>query len=366
MMGSVAFAPDGKTLAIGRTFHIELYDVSARKSLRMLLAGSKHVLALAFSPDGKRLATGTYGLIVSVWDTTRWHQLFVKSGHCHGIGDLAFSQEGRTAFSLGWDHTLRQWDLTRPGENRILRHFEKPRAPIGCSPDGKLVAVAYELGPTVVWDTVQSREWVTIPVNPSSLAMSPDGKTLALCSPDGTVILWDMRKKKEVHRFATIGEPSVALVFSTGGKYLAVAGCQKICKVWNVVSGAEAHSWNDPPMFAVAFSPNGKWLATGHGDGTISLWDLSTAKKKRTLRGHTAQLWSLKFTPDSKTLVSSALDGTIRLWNPEWERAREVIPLGPADRALKIDLDPSGQYLIAAGHSPLIFVMRLPRRDAEK
>jgi WD40 repeat protein len=116
-------------------------------------------------------------------------------------------------------------------------------------------------------------------------------------------------------------------------------------------------------MFAVDFSPDGKWLAAGHRDGLVSVWDLTTGKKKRTLRGHTAQLVSLKFTPDGKTLVSSAHDGTIRLWNPEWERAREVIALGPEKRPLKIDLDPSGKYLIAGGYSPVIFVLRLPEKD---
>jgi WD40 repeat protein len=147
------------------------------------------------------------------------------------------------------------------------------------------------------------------------------------------------------------------------GKFLAVVGFQKTCKVWNVVSGAEVHSWKDSPMFAVDFSPDGKLLAVGHGDGTISIWDLATGKKKRTLRGHTAQLVSLKFSPDGKTLVSSAHDGTIRLWNPEWERARGVIPLGPEKRALKIDPDPSGKYLIAGGYSPVIFVLRLLEKD---
>jgi WD40 repeat protein len=68
----------------------------------------------------------------------------------------------------------------------------------------------------------------------------------------------------------------------------------------------------------------------------------------------------LKFTPDSRTLVSSCHDGTIRLWNPEADRAREMIPLGPANRPLTFDLDASGRYLVAAGSSPVIFVLRLP------
>ena len=86
----------------------------------------------------------------------------------------------------------------------------------------------------------------------------------------------------------------------------------------------------------------------------------ATGQKKRALAGHSAPIRSLKFTPDGKTLVSSGDDGIIRLWNPENVRAREVIPLGPANRSLIFDLDPSGRYVFAAGHTAVIFVLRLP------
>ena len=69
----------------------------------------------------------------------------------------------------------------------------------------------------------------------------------------------------------------------------------------------------------------------------------------------------MKFTPDGKALVSSGDDGIIRLWNPENVRAREVIPLGPANHPLIFDLDPSGRYAFVAGHTAVIFVLRLPR-----
>ncbi len=89
---------------------------------------------------------------------------------------------------------------------------------------------------------------------------------------------------------------------------------------------------------------------------------MAKGQKQRTLRGHSARVTSLKFTPDGKTLVSSHHDGTLRIWSGGDERS-QVIHLGPENRALTFDIDPSGQYLVAAGHSPLIFVLRLPKVD---
>jgi WD40 repeat protein len=81
---------------------------------------------------------------------------------------------------------------------------------------------------------------------------------------------------------------------------------------------------------------------------------------RRTLRGHTARIRSLKFVPDGKTLISSADDGTIHLWDPESDEPREVIALGPPNRSLEFDLDPTGKYLAAGGSAPVVFLLRLP------
>jgi WD40 repeat protein len=248
------------------------------------------------------------------------------------VTDLAVAGDGRTVFSLGDDNTLRRWDLARPGENRIVRRFETPPHHLACSPDGKVVAVTCEGWQTVVWDVMASRERFSLPLGKSVLAVSPDGKTLASCSGDGRVRLWDTAHGRQVHRFPALGDAPAALAFSPGGDRLAVACWQARCKVWDVTTGAEVHSRNDAPMFAVAFQPRGQFLATGHGDGSITLWDLARGRKQRTLKGHTGQVRSWKFTPDGKTLVSSAVDGTIRRWN---------------------------------GHRPVLFVVRLPRAEVE-
>ena len=137
--------------------------------------------------------------------------------------------------------------------------------------------------------------------------------------------------------------------------------------IWNVLTGNESRSWDVTSVTRVsAFHPHGKILAGGNEDGSIVLWDTTTGQKIRDLAGHSARVRALKFTPNGKALVSSGDDGTIRLWNPEQSRVKDIVPIGPANRPLTFDLDPSGKYLFAAGQFPVIFILRLPEGDKAK
>lgn len=379
LWNSLAFAalsPDGKTLAVIGANRVLLHDLASQTLKRVLSVGSG-TCCLAFSADGKLLAVGgrTFG-VVHVWDTTSWKERNLERGHLQQVQALAVSPDGNTVLSAGNDDTLRRWDLSRPGTNQVIHRFEAeyvypgPHGALSLaySQDGKMFALLVR-GNNVwrhhddttmrAWDATTLKNLWTVPLFLDSVAFSPDGKTLAGGANQDSVRLWDAGSGSELHRFSGTGR-CFGVAFSGDGKLLAAASWDKNCvKVWNVESGAEAHSWQDTSMTTVAFRRDGQVLATGHKDGTISVWDVAEGKKKRTFHGHGAQVQSLQFTPDGKTLVSSGHDGVIRLWNPDFERAREVIPLGPANQRLAMDLDRSGKYLLAAGNGPLIYVLRI-------
>jgi WD40 repeat protein len=205
------------------------------------------------------------------------------------------------------------------------------------------------------------------------VAFSPDGKTLAsaiMGSPAGpdtdndAIKLWDVATRKERAILKGHSGMVYSVAFSPDGKTLASVSNDQTIKLWDLATNKEratfqGHTKADResseavyPVMSVAFSPDGKTLAAASDDMTVKVWDVATAKRS-TLQGHTHAVYSVAFTPDGKTLASASGDKTVRLWDLATNKKRATLK-GHTESVMSVAFSPDGKTLASASRDKTV------------
>jgi hypothetical protein len=182
-------------LAAGQPFQVEYEVVRIDRVLGEKGGHTLPVLSVAFGPDGKTLALGGGTKTVKLWDVSTAKSTATLAGHIDSVSSLAFSRDGKTLASGSWDKTIMLWDVKTGKSTAILARGFGDIYAVAFSPDGKtLASTGYDQAITLgAVSTGKSTATLTGFTNwVRSLAFSPDGKTLASGSDDRTVRIWDL------------------------------------------------------------------------------------------------------------------------------------------------------------------------------
>jgi RNA polymerase sigma factor (sigma-70 family) len=339
----------------------------ARMGTVRLRHGGK-VEMIALFPDGRTLAAASRDQTLRLWDLTTGRELHRFPDHPGSLRFLALSPDGTTlASGVSPPGIIHFWEAASGKELRQL----SPHAWLGriaFSPDGKTLAAAAARHRILLWETATGRLLRELDgreetLFAGALAFAPDGRTLVSAGLAETIRFWDLATGEEERRLLPqqprpkekSGPPFHygfvhALAFSPDGRTLASAAQHAPVRIWDVTTGREVRSLPGDRFGALslAFSPDGRTLLSGEAGGMVRCWETATGKELRHFQAHGDWVSGLAFAPDGRTLVTSG-DSTIRLW--DCNSGREITPdRGHLARIISSALWPDGRTLLTTGY----------------
>ena len=325
--------------------------------LRRVLAAPGPVTAVSFAGHGGGLlaasdrGTRIYSADGTVTRTLPGRASFSPSGK-PVAGAAAISKDGRLILvTSAHGATVR-----RAETGRTVATLDAWPVQAGTfSPDGRLVAAIRPGGRTAIFDARSGRLIHVLPRKGVKAAQfSPDGALLATADYHG-VELWSPRSGRRV-AVLDDGAPTKLMndcEFSSDGKLLAAAGQDGALRVWDVARRVRRFYFpaHTNPLFAVAWSPDGRFVADASGDRSSFVWEvrgIEHGERVATLAGHQSAVTSVAFSADGGSILTGSADGTARLWDTRFEQ--DLQPLG-AHRggAVTASFGAGGRLVVSAG-----------------
>ena len=341
------FSPDGRLLvSVGEDNQVIIWDFARRMRLKTLSEHTAPVTTVAFSPDGKWFVTGGQDQSAILWNAASLTKEAVWNDQDGPVTATMFSPNSSLVV-YSTEHRLiiretKSWNKVRALPGGISGHGSHVFAE-----HGRLLADSYGN----MWDLASGEQKLFNEKRAGTwLAVAPDGKHAAGVDGDGVVKTFDLLDQESPPRAQPAHhDHGRAIDYSPDGKLLA-SGAERVL-LWDATTMTKiAPLEYDSAVWSVAFSPDGRWLVSTHGDGAILIWDVVNRELEANLRQHSGGVRAVAFSPDGRRLLSGSEDQSVILWNAE-SGQKESVLTSHDTRVGGVAFSPDGTWFVSADQS---------------
>lgn len=378
----VTFSPDGKMLATGSgDATVRIWDIHTETPKYTLKGHRDWVLCTGWAPNGRHIATGGKEGALFVWDAAEGKAAATLGGHKKWINALSWEPAHRgpasdRLCSASKDAVVKVWNWRT---RACLFHLSGHTASVTCvrwggvgliysgSQDRTIKVWVADEG--IVARTLEGHgHWV------NSLALNTDHALRTGCydhrglvqrrGDAGEAKVGDKRKQTGT---SAADEAALEMTRHTAqerydalkgaaGELLASASDDLTVFLWNPSESKKAIvrlQGHQRPVQAIAFSPDGRSLASASFDGSIRLWRVPDGKFLATLRGHVGPVYQVGWSGDSRLVVSGSRDSTMKVWDVSAKKLKQDLP-GHADEVFAVDWSPDGARVASGGKDRML------------